>query len=102
MKFKARLVALGCGKREGINYLDTFAPVAKGETIRLLLALAQPLGLNVHQMDVDTAFLYGGDIYAPTTGGDGRDSTRQSAEADEVAVRFKVANEFQQYHQRID
>ena len=58
MKFKARLVVLGCGQREGIDYLETFAPVAKGGTIRLLLALAQLLGLHVHQMDVDTAFLY--------------------------------------------
>ena len=41
-----------------MNYLETFAPVAKGGTIRLLLAIAQLLGLHVHQMDVDTAFLY--------------------------------------------
>ncbi len=58
MKFKARLVVLGCGQREGIDYLETFAPVAKGGTIRLLLALAQLLGLHVHLMDLDTAFLY--------------------------------------------
>jgi hypothetical protein len=58
MKFKARLVVLGCGQREGIDYLETFAPVAKGGTIRLLLALSQLLGLHIHQMDVDTAFLY--------------------------------------------
>jgi hypothetical protein len=57
-KYKARLVVLGCNQREGIDYLETFAPVAKGGTIRLLLALAQLLKLHVHQMDVDTAFLY--------------------------------------------
>jgi hypothetical protein len=57
-KFKARLVALGCCQREGIDYLETFASVAKGGTIRLLLALALLLGLHVHQMDVDAAFLY--------------------------------------------
>ncbi len=58
MKFKARLVALGCGQREDVDYIETFAPVARGGTIRLLLALAQLLNLHVHQMDVDTAFLY--------------------------------------------
>ncbi len=59
MNFKARLVVLRrCGQREGIDYLETFAPVAKGRTIRLLLALAQLLGLHVHQMNMDTAFLH--------------------------------------------
>ena len=58
MKFKARLVALGCDQREGVDYIEIFAPVAKGIAIRLLMTLAQLLKIHVHQMDVDTAFLY--------------------------------------------
>lgn len=56
---KARLVALGCLQLYGVDYLETFAPVVKVETIRMLLALAAMLDLECEQMDVVTAFLNG-------------------------------------------
>nr|GEZ35857.1 zinc finger, CCHC-type [Tanacetum cinerariifolium] len=58
-KFKARLVIQGFRQKEGINYFDTYAPVARITTIRLLLALAAIQNLVIHQMDVKTAFLNG-------------------------------------------
>nr|GEV61435.1 zinc finger, CCHC-type [Tanacetum cinerariifolium] len=53
-KFKARLVIQGFRQKEGIDYFDTYAPVARIATIRLLLALAAIHNLVIHQMDVDT------------------------------------------------
>ncbi|GJZ14044.1 zinc finger, CCHC-type containing protein [Tanacetum coccineum] len=58
-KFKARLVIQGFRQKEGIDYFDTYAPVAHITTIRLLLALAAIHNLVIHQMDVKTSFLNG-------------------------------------------
>jgi hypothetical protein len=58
-KFKARLVAKGFTQKEGIDYFDTYAPVARIASIRVLLALASIYKLVIHQMDVKTAFLNG-------------------------------------------
>lgn len=58
-KFKARLVIQGFRQKSGIDYLDTYAPVARISTIRLLFALASIHNLIIHQMDVKTAFLNG-------------------------------------------
>ena len=64
-KFKARLVVQGCQQiREEKE--QNFAPVVKGVTIRLVLALAFICGMVIHQLDVGSAFCYGdvkGDIY---------------------------------------
>ena len=57
--FKARLVAKGFTQKEGIDYFDTYAPVARITSIRLLMALASIYDLYIHQMDVKTAFLNG-------------------------------------------
>ena len=58
-KFKARLVAQGFRQKLGIDRFDTYAPVARITTIQLLVALATIYHLEIHQMDVKTAFLYG-------------------------------------------
>ena len=57
--FKAKLVAKGFKQKEGIDYFDTYAPVARITSIRVLMALASIFDLYVHQMDVKTAFLNG-------------------------------------------
>nr|GEY03635.1 zinc finger, CCHC-type [Tanacetum cinerariifolium] len=56
-KYKSRLVIQGFRQKEGIDFFDTYAPVARISTIRLLLALAAIYDLVIHQMDVKTAFL---------------------------------------------
>lgn len=58
-KYKARLVAVGYNQRKGIDYNQTFSPVAKMSTIRTLLTIAATEGLALRQFDVSTAFLYG-------------------------------------------
>src|ERR1043165_5730093 len=58
-KYKARLVAKGYVQQEGIDYNEVFAPVARIETIRLLLALAAQKGWQVHHLDVKSTFLHG-------------------------------------------
>ena len=57
VRHKARLVAQGFTQIEGIYYVDTFAPVATTSSVRAVLALAAPEDLELHNMDVDTAFL---------------------------------------------
>jgi hypothetical protein len=59
IKHKARLVARGFLQREGIDFDDAFAPVARMESVRLLLVLAAQEGWCVHHMDVKSAFLNG-------------------------------------------
>ena len=59
VRLKARLVARGFSQIYGVDYLDTYAPVVKLASIRILLATAAIYGLEIHQMDVVTAFLAG-------------------------------------------
>nr|GEX80303.1 retrovirus-related Pol polyprotein from transposon TNT 1-94 [Tanacetum cinerariifolium] len=58
-KNKARLVAQGYSHEEGINYDETFAPVARMEAIRIFFAFATYMNFKVYQMDVKSAFLNG-------------------------------------------
>ncbi|GJW12154.1 zinc finger, CCHC-type containing protein [Tanacetum coccineum] len=54
-----RLVIQGFSQRQGVDYFDTYAPVARITSIRVLFALASIYNLPIHQMDVKTAFLNG-------------------------------------------
>ena len=56
---KSRLVAQGFNQKEGIDYEETFAPVAHMEANRILLAFAVAKGFKLFQMDVKSAFLNG-------------------------------------------
>jgi hypothetical protein len=58
-KYKARFVAIGFSQVEGIDYEETFAPVARYTSIRTVIALATSMGWKLHQMDVKTTFLNG-------------------------------------------
>lgn len=57
LKYKARLVALGYKQRAGTDYGETFAPVCREESIRILIHLATVKNLLIHQIDVDAAYL---------------------------------------------
>jgi hypothetical protein len=59
VKHKARLVARDFVQREGIDFDDTFTPVARMESVRLLFALVAQEGRRVHHMDVRSVFLNG-------------------------------------------
>ncbi|GIL46063.1 hypothetical protein Vafri_3149 [Volvox africanus] len=58
-RFKVRLVAKGFAQREGVDYGELFAPTSRASSFRALLAVAAARGLQVHQLDVTTAFLNG-------------------------------------------
>jgi hypothetical protein len=58
-KYKARFVARGFSQKEGIDYEEMFAPVARYTSIRTIIALAAKMKWKLHQMDVKTTFLNG-------------------------------------------
>jgi hypothetical protein len=59
IKNKARLVAKGYVQQAGVDFDEVFAPVARMESVRLVLVLAADEGWEVHHMDVKTTFLNG-------------------------------------------
>ena len=58
-RYKAWLVAQGCTQMYGLDYKETFSPVVRFEPVRFLLAIGALHQLQLHQMDVSTAFLHG-------------------------------------------
>uniref|UniRef100_A0AAV1TLF5 Integrase catalytic domain-containing protein n=1 Tax=Peronospora matthiolae TaxID=2874970 RepID=A0AAV1TLF5_9STRA len=58
-KYKARLVAKGFRQKYGIDYTETYSPVVKHVTLRMVIAISKHFGWPIDQLDVVTAFLYG-------------------------------------------
>jgi hypothetical protein len=58
-KHKARLVAKGYSQQHGVDYNEVFAPVARWDTIRTILAIAAARNWYVFQLDVKSVFLHG-------------------------------------------
>ena len=58
-KYKARLVVKSFRQKEGLDYFDTYSPVTRITSIRILIVIATLYNLEIHQMDVKMAFLNG-------------------------------------------
>ena len=56
-KYKTRLIIKSYKQKEGLYYFDTYSPVTRISSIRMLIVIAAILNLEIHQMDVKTAFL---------------------------------------------
>ena len=58
-RWEARFGASGLSQKEGVDYDETFAPVARYTSIRSIIAIASAMGWKLHRMDVKTGFLNG-------------------------------------------
>jgi len=91
-RYKARLVAKGYSQIERLDYFETFSPVAKITTVRILLALASINNWCVHQLDVNNAFLHGDlheDVYMEIPQGVQSSIPNQVCKLNKIIIWFK-------------
>ncbi|KAD7117108.1 hypothetical protein E3N88_04376 [Mikania micrantha] len=93
IKHKARLVAKGYVQQHGIDFDEVFAPVARIETVRLILALAAYNSWEVHHLDVKSAFLHGElkeEVYVTQPEGFVKPETKERSETSILLVGVYV------------
>ena len=95
-KYKARFVAQGFSRKEGIDYEETFAPISRYTSIKSVLALATIMKWKIHEMDVKTAFLNGvveEEVYVEQPLGFETHDRETRVQIEESLVRFEIGTQ---------
>ena len=93
-KYKARLVVKGYRQKEGLDYFDTYSTVTRITSIRMLISIAALFNIEIHQMDVKTAFLNGdlnAVIYMEQSEGCSTGARKEILSACKISLRIKIS-----------
>jgi len=104
VSYKVRLIAKGYAQKEGIDYNEIVSPVVKHSSIRIVLALVAQYDYELDQLDVKTAFLYGGleeEIYMSQSLGF-RAAGRQKLVCKLQKSLYELKQSLRQWYKRFD